>query len=83
MKQELELDFQAKLLNKEREWSRKLGDREKQMSELTESNKAYKTANDDMRSVVLYDTKIMISVSILFNFKFNYDLVLLIEMTIF
>ena len=53
MKQELELDFQAKLLNKEREWSRKLGDREKQMSELTESNKAYKTANDDMRSVVM------------------------------
>jgi ABC-type Fe3+-citrate transport system substrate-binding protein len=34
MKQDLELDFQAKLLNKEREWSKKLADKEKNISHL-------------------------------------------------
>lgn len=52
IKQELELDFQARLLNKEREWSQKLGARDKVITELQEQNKLYKATNEDMRAVV-------------------------------
>ncbi|XP_048744878.2 transforming acidic coiled-coil-containing protein 2-like isoform X2 [Ostrea edulis] len=52
IKQELELDFQARLLNKEREWSQKLGARDKVITELQEQNKLYKSTNEDMRAVV-------------------------------
>lgn len=51
IKQELELDFQARLLNKEREWSQKLGARDKVITELQEQNKLYKSTNEDMRLV--------------------------------
>lgn len=49
LKQELELDFQAKLLNKEREWSKKLADREKTISSLEDNLKFHKQSNEDMR----------------------------------
>lgn len=52
IKQELELDFQARLLNKEREWSQKLGARDKVITELNEQNRLYKSTNEDMRAVV-------------------------------
>ncbi|XP_069140133.1 transforming acidic coiled-coil-containing protein 3-like isoform X2 [Argopecten irradians] len=52
LKQDLDLEFQAKLLNKEREWSRKLADREKNLSHFEEQCKSYKQANQDMRCVV-------------------------------
>ncbi|XP_061184273.1 transforming acidic coiled-coil-containing protein 2-like isoform X2 [Saccostrea echinata] len=52
IKQDLELDFQARLLNKEREWSQKLGARDKVITELQEQNKLYKATNEDMRAVV-------------------------------
>lgn len=52
IKQELELDFQARLLNKEREWSQKLGARDKVITELNEQNRLYKLTNEDMRAVV-------------------------------
>ncbi|KAJ8316918.1 hypothetical protein KUTeg_004822 [Tegillarca granosa] len=52
LKQELELDFQAKLLNKEREWSKKLADREKTISSLEDNLKFHKQSNEDMRCVV-------------------------------
>ncbi|XP_022340344.2 uncharacterized protein LOC111134993 isoform X4 [Crassostrea virginica] len=52
IKQDLELDFQARLLNKEREWSQKLGARDKVITELNEQNRLYKSTNEDMRSVV-------------------------------
>lgn len=51
IKQELELDFQARLLNKEREWSQKLGARDKVITELNEQNRLYKSTNEDMRLV--------------------------------
>ena len=40
MKQDLELDFQDKLLNKEIEWSKELADKEKSISRLSNYNKA-------------------------------------------
>ncbi|XP_021348617.1 transforming acidic coiled-coil-containing protein 1-like isoform X2 [Mizuhopecten yessoensis] len=52
LKQDLDLEFQAKLLNKEREWSRKLADREKNLSRLEDQCKSLKQANHDMRCVV-------------------------------
>ncbi|XP_060068136.1 transforming acidic coiled-coil-containing protein 3-like isoform X2 [Ylistrum balloti] len=52
LKQDLDLEFQAKLLNKEREWSRKLADREKNLSRLEDQCKNLKQANHDMRCVV-------------------------------
>ena len=52
MKQDLELDFQAKLLNKEREWSKKLADKEKNISHLRDDNKMLQQSNEDMKSIV-------------------------------
>jgi len=52
MKQELELNFQTSLLNKERDWSLLLGDRDKKLSTLEEQNKKLKRTNEDMRMVV-------------------------------
>ncbi|KAK3592475.1 hypothetical protein CHS0354_008284 [Potamilus streckersoni] len=52
LKQDLELDFQARLLNKEREWSRKLADRDKKMANLEEQVSVLRSANEDMRQVV-------------------------------
>ena len=53
MKQDLELDFQAKLLNKEREWSKKLADKEKNISHLRDDNKMLQQSNEDMKYVFL------------------------------
>ncbi|XP_060596656.1 transforming acidic coiled-coil-containing protein 2-like isoform X3 [Ruditapes philippinarum] len=52
MKQELELDFNARILNKEREWSKKLADREKKISYLTEQQLLLRSSNEDMKLVV-------------------------------
>ncbi|KAL3864662.1 hypothetical protein ACJMK2_006326 [Sinanodonta woodiana] len=52
LKQDLELDFQARLLNKEREWSRKLADRDKKTANLEEQVAVLRSANEDMRQVV-------------------------------
>lgn len=49
MKQDLELEFQAKLLNKEREFSKKLGDHDKKLSQIDEQNKTLKHSNQEMR----------------------------------
>lgn len=49
MKQELELDFQTRLLNKEREWGKRLADKEKTTLHLREETKILKQSNDDMR----------------------------------
>ena len=53
MKQDLELDFQAKLLNKEREWSKKLADKEKNISHLRDDKKMLQQSNEEMRYVSL------------------------------
>ncbi|XP_063433747.1 transforming acidic coiled-coil-containing protein 2-like isoform X4 [Mytilus trossulus] len=52
MKQELELDFQTRLLNKEREWGKRLADKEKTTLHLREETKILKQSNDDMRAIV-------------------------------
>ncbi|XP_055870670.1 transforming acidic coiled-coil-containing protein 1-like isoform X6 [Biomphalaria glabrata] len=52
MKQELELNFQASLLNKEREWSLMLGERDKKISSLEDANAKLKHTNDEMRMIV-------------------------------
>lgn len=52
MKQELELDYNARILNKEREWSKKLADRDKKISHLEEQALLLRSANEDMRCVV-------------------------------
>ncbi|KAH9499300.1 hypothetical protein Btru_003647 [Bulinus truncatus] len=52
MKQELELNFQASLLNKEREWSLMLGERDKKIAGLEEANIKLKHTNDEMRMIV-------------------------------
>jgi len=52
MKQELELNFQTSMLNKERDWSLLLGDRDKKLAALDDQNKKLKRTNEDMRSVV-------------------------------
>ncbi|GFS10743.1 transforming acidic coiled-coil-containing protein 1 [Elysia marginata] len=52
LKQELELSFQATLLNKEREWSALLGERDKRLEQAQETNRKLKQTNDDMRTVV-------------------------------
>ena len=49
MKQELELDFNARILNKEREWSKKLADREKKIAYLTEQQLLLRSSNEDMK----------------------------------
>ncbi|KAK3756255.1 hypothetical protein RRG08_035315 [Elysia crispata] len=52
LKQELELSFQATLLNKEREWSTLLGERDKRLEQAQEANRKLKQTNEDMRTVV-------------------------------
>ena len=52
MKQELELDYNARILNKEREWSKKLADRDKKISHLEEQSLILRSANEDMRYVL-------------------------------
>ncbi|XP_059159942.1 transforming acidic coiled-coil-containing protein 2-like isoform X4 [Physella acuta] len=52
MKQELELNFQASLLNKERDWSLLLGERDKKITSLEETYQKLKHTNEDMRMVV-------------------------------
>ncbi|CAL1536361.1 unnamed protein product [Lymnaea stagnalis] len=52
MKQEMELNFQASLLNKERDWSFLLGERDKKIAALEEANLKLKHTNEDMRMVV-------------------------------
>ncbi|KAK0050915.1 transforming acidic coiled-coil-containing protein 1, partial [Biomphalaria pfeifferi] len=52
MKQELELNFQASLLNKEREWSLMLGERDKKILSLEDANAKLKHTNDEMRMIV-------------------------------
>ena len=49
MKQESELDYNARILNKEREWSKKLADRDKKISHLEEQTLLLRSANEDMR----------------------------------
>ncbi|KAK7110544.1 hypothetical protein V1264_014396 [Littorina saxatilis] len=52
LKQELELNFQAQLLSKEREWSSKLADRDSRISTLDDTNKKLRQTNEDMRTVM-------------------------------
>lgn len=52
LKQELELGFQATLVNKEREWSALLGERDKRLEQALETNRKLKQNNEDMRAVV-------------------------------
>ncbi|XP_046379101.2 transforming acidic coiled-coil-containing protein 2-like isoform X3 [Haliotis rufescens] len=52
MKQDLELSFQAQLLQKEKEWSKKLGDREKKMGYVEENNRGLKQTNEEMKAIV-------------------------------
>ncbi|KAL4231194.1 Transforming acidic coiled-coil-containing protein 2 [Mactra antiquata] len=52
MKQELDLEFNARILNKEREWSKKLADREKKISYLDEQILLLRSSNEDMKCVV-------------------------------
>ncbi|XP_012938234.1 transforming acidic coiled-coil-containing protein 1 [Aplysia californica] len=52
LKQEQELNFQTSLLNKERDWSLLLGDRDKKISGLEDANRKLKHTNEDMRMVV-------------------------------
>ncbi|RUS71959.1 hypothetical protein EGW08_020272 [Elysia chlorotica] len=52
LKQELELGFQTTLLNKEREWSALLGERDKRLEQAHEANRKLKQTNEDMRTVV-------------------------------
>ncbi|XP_067658075.1 transforming acidic coiled-coil-containing protein 3-like [Haliotis asinina] len=52
MKQDLELNFQAQLLQKEKEWSKKLADREKKMGYVEETNRGLKQTNEEMKAVV-------------------------------
>ena len=54
MKQELELDYNARILNKEREWSKKLADRDKKISHLEEQALLLRSANEDMRCVLIF-----------------------------
>lgn len=51
MKQDLELDFQTRLLNKEREWGKKLADKEKSIAHMREENKLLHQSNNDMKYV--------------------------------
>ncbi|XP_050395405.2 transforming acidic coiled-coil-containing protein 2 isoform X3 [Patella vulgata] len=52
MKQELELSFQSELLNKEKEWSKKLADRDKKLAHMEEKHRKAQQTNEDMRAVV-------------------------------
>ncbi|XP_053407888.1 transforming acidic coiled-coil-containing protein 2-like isoform X2 [Mercenaria mercenaria] len=52
MKQDLELDFNARILNKEREWSKKLADRDKKITYLDEQLLLLRSSNEDMKLVV-------------------------------
>lgn len=49
LRQELELNFQAQLLAKEREWSSKLADRDARLATLEDNNKKLRQINEDMR----------------------------------
>ena len=51
LRQELELNFQAQLLAKEREWSSKLADRDTRLATLEDNNKKLRQINEDMRYV--------------------------------
>ncbi|XP_052771622.1 transforming acidic coiled-coil-containing protein 1-like isoform X2 [Mya arenaria] len=52
MRQDLELEFNTRLLNKEREWSKKLADRDKKIAYLDEQVLLLRSANEDMKCVV-------------------------------
>ncbi|CAG5126528.1 unnamed protein product, partial [Candidula unifasciata] len=52
LKQDLELNFQASLLNKERDWSLMLAERDKKIAALEETNRKVKHTNEDMRMIV-------------------------------
>ncbi|XP_052252100.1 transforming acidic coiled-coil-containing protein 3-like isoform X12 [Dreissena polymorpha] len=52
MKQELELEYNTKVLNKEREWGKKLADRDKKIAYLDEQVLLLRSANEDMKLVV-------------------------------
>uniref|UniRef100_A0A0B7BCS2 Transforming acidic coiled-coil-containing protein C-terminal domain-containing protein n=2 Tax=Arion vulgaris TaxID=1028688 RepID=A0A0B7BCS2_9EUPU len=52
MKQDMELNFQASLLNKERDWSMMLAERDKKITSLEEVNRKVKHTNEDMRMIV-------------------------------
>ena len=49
MKQDSELDYNARILNKEREWSKKLADRDKKITHLEEQSLILRSTNEDMR----------------------------------
>ena len=49
LRQELELNFQAQLLAKEREWSGKLADRDARLATLDDGNRKLRQTNEDMR----------------------------------
>ncbi|XP_041369918.1 transforming acidic coiled-coil-containing protein 3-like [Gigantopelta aegis] len=50
--QDLELEFHAQLLSKEKEWSKKLADRDKRISNLDEQTRHARQTNEDMRMVI-------------------------------
>ncbi|BFY96970.1 hypothetical protein BsWGS_00010 [Bradybaena similaris] len=52
LKQDLELNFQASLLNKERDWSLMLAERDKKIAALEETNRKVKHSNEEMRMIV-------------------------------
>lgn len=52
MRQNLELDYNARILNKEKEWSKKLADRDKKIAYLDEQVLLLRSANEDMKYVL-------------------------------
>lgn len=71
MKQELELNYQTSLLNKERDWSLLLADRDKKISSLSDNCKKLKATNEDMRMVVAEFEKTISQLQGLFSLKFH------------
>ena len=55
MRQDLVLDNNAKLLSKEKEWSKKLADRDKKIAYLDEQTLLLRSANEDMKYVMIVD----------------------------
>ncbi|XP_064604060.1 transforming acidic coiled-coil-containing protein 3-like isoform X2 [Liolophura sinensis] len=52
LRRDLELEFQGRLLSKEKEWCKKVGDREKEASNLRDQVEKIKAAHENMKSIV-------------------------------